>query len=461
MTGTLTTLPPAVRDQLHVLLRRIRLARWLRGLGTLIAVAVLLFAAAFCADRAIGLSNQGLRLWVLALVLGVATAALLAIIRPLFRPLEPRTLAGLVETRYPNLDECLSSAVELIEQPRQAHGAAALVALVCQDAARKAAALDMAPVFPLVSARRRLGLALALLALAAAPLLVSPAYATFGQRFVRCWFAPLLGYRIEVTPGDAMLARGRPATITVRLVSEDERVPLPKACALLVMKSAEAPERHSMQAQDNEFTYTLEKLPGDLSYQIEAGELVSATFRVQAIEPVELVQGFPRIEITPPPYVNADVHPVQTVPNGSDFSALQFSRVRFDFRFQRVPKGVRVRWHKATAADLSAPLLHWGPSKNEAFVELPATVVGTFSGTLLMEAEHGIMTEQALPHWKVWPDEPPVFTQHLHIPSFLGQDEDVRLVATHEAIPLRHRRGPSWPGPGRGGGPDQRRPIDV
>ena len=56
-------------------------------------------------------------------------------------------------------------------------------------------------------------------------------------------------------------------------------------------------------------------------------------------------------------------------------------------------------------------MLHWDRGEEHAFVEFPAADLGSFTGALTMEAEHGIKTYHALPHWKVWPDEPPVFTR--------------------------------------------------
>ena len=54
---------------------------------------------------------------------------------------------------------------------------------------------------------------------------------------------------------------------------------------------------------------------------------------------------------------------------------------------------------------------------------LPAAQVGSYSATLVMEAEQGITTVRTLPHWKVWPDEAPVFTR---LPQ-IAADLDRRL----------------------------------
>jgi hypothetical protein len=409
---------------------------------------VLLFTAAFLADWALGLSNPMLRLWFVAFVLGGLGVTLTSLVLPLSRRLEARALAGLVEKRYPELRERLTSAVELSERHQQAHGAEALIATLCAEAADRTAVLDFAPVFSPAPARRRFGLAALLLVLAMVPAFVAPSYAYFGQRFVRCWFAPLVGYQIEVAPAHAALAKGRPATINVRLISEDARVPLPKRCFLLLRGTGDVPTRQAMQALSKategetarDFTFTLEKLPGDLVYRIEAGELVSDDHHLTAVDPVELAQGSPEIQVKPPPYVNKEIHPAQTIKESGDFAALQYGTVRFDFRFNRPPVSVNLKVKKQGDHTRNWSEVALDSTQQGAIAVVPTAEVGTFQATLLMEAEHGITTVVALPHWKVWPDEAPVFTRlpHVPAPSAAWSEEDSARPATpRDTIALR------------------------
>ena len=114
-----------------------------------------------------------------------------------------------------------------------------------------------------------------------------------------------------------------------------------------------------MRADKEEFTFTLEKLTGDLTYRIEAGELTSVEYHLTAVQPIELADGGPRIEITPPPYVNRDAQPLVTNTSGADFSALQFSKVRFELRFNRAPVAVRFHVKKDDQPNGTLPILHW------------------------------------------------------------------------------------------------------
>src|SRR5262249_31109590 len=82
------------------------------------------------------------------------------------------------------------------------------------------------------------------------------------------------------------------------------------------------------------FSYKFDRLPGSLHYRIEAGEVASGSYRITAVEPVELAGG-PTVTVTPPGYVNKEVLPEQTFQGFSDVSALQYSRVKLQFRFSR------------------------------------------------------------------------------------------------------------------------------
>lgn len=439
MGNTIASLPPVLTAKFEELERRIRWSQLLNGTSKLVCLLVLAFVAAFVTDRVFGLSTLALRLWCLALLVGAIGIIGAGLVLPRARRLDALTLAGLVENRYPDLQERLSSVVSLTAHHQQAHGAEALITLLCEDASCQTAALNLSPVMSVTRPWQRLGLAVTLMVLAVVPAGVSSTYAYFGQRFFRAWFAPLVGYHLDVTPAGGAVAKGRPATITVKLQRDDDRVALPSSC-FLVYRDASA-TRQAMHADAGQFTYTVDKVPGDLHFRIEAGELVSETIALTAVEPVELSEPGSTIKVTPPPYVNREVHPAQTSTANSDFSALQYSLVRFDFRFTRVPVALRFDWHKEGAQPPVSgnATVHWGSARQEAWVEVPAAAIGIFGASLIMEAEHGITTVHTLPLWKVWPDEPPVFSQLPRVPApsvGWSEHDQARTATPHEAIAL-------------------------
>lgn len=445
MASSLIVLPPGLTQRFDELAGRIRLARWLRGLSYLALTLLLIYAATYLVDRLVGLDNAGLRIGFLALVIGGASAAGFGLILPMWQRLDPRSLAALIEKHYPELAERLTSAVALTLHREAGHGAEPLVALLCADAVQHSTRLEHARVFPLRPAGRLALVAGAGLLLVCVPVLTHADYAHFTQRLFRAWFDPLVGYALEISPQDAYLAKGRPATISAALMREDPQVALPDHC-FLVYREAEADARRvRMSVEGGSFSHTFERVGGDIAYHLEAGELLSATFHLKSVEPIELVQGSPVIRITPPGYVNPEVHLVSQAPAVTDFSALQYSHVRLDLRFNRPAAGVRVVLkHQAGASSAYEPIrepeLRWSEDKQSAHLLLPAGECGAYGGSIILEAEHGITTHHTLPHWKVWPDDAPVFTEMPKIAVSSASVTDPEIagrVAPHDRVPLR------------------------
>lgn len=424
---------PQVSDQFRPLVRRIRLARLLRGLGTLAVALAAVFLAAFLVDRIWGLTTLSLQV-AFALFAGTAlVTVVLGVILPQWRLPGPPALAALIEKQYPELGERLSTAVHLRDDP--AHGAQPLVHLLCADAAARCRDLDLAAAYSL-EPLRKLGIVTALCVLAGVvPAVVSPAYAHFGVRFFRACFDPLVGYALAVTPGDAYLARGRPAVISARLIQEDPETSLPNAC-FVVLHEEQGLRRVRMQSSGGEYAFTIEKLPGDVTYHVEAGERASPVHRLSAVTPVEALSATPLVRVTPPSYVDPKALP-QPESHG-DFAALQYSVIHLSFRLNRTPATAAIVWQKN---DAPAPhtKVSWSQEKPEATVEILAGELGTFTGTLVLEAEHGIRTQVALPRWKVWGDEAPLFLERPSIPaSAIGENlETSWQAAPHDPLRLR------------------------
>src|SRR5207253_1749467 len=113
----------------------------------------------------------------------------------------------------------------------------------------------------------------------------------------------------------------------------DDQTVLPHTSTLVCTDAQGATTRRRMQADRSDaFSLALDKVAGDFTYFVEAGDAVSTTFRVTAVEPIELADGSPAVTLTPPEYARENVEP-QTVAGFGDLSALQYSRVRFEFHF--------------------------------------------------------------------------------------------------------------------------------
>jgi hypothetical protein len=107
---------------------------------------------------------------------------------PLFRRIDAAALAALIEERYPDLGERLSSAVELADAPTEGHGSPLLIALLLEETAAQSDPLDFRSAVPARRAAVLAALAAVTLVLIAAPALIWPQqYGEWAQRFFRPW----------------------------------------------------------------------------------------------------------------------------------------------------------------------------------------------------------------------------------------------------------------------------------
>ncbi len=452
-------LPPALRAKLTALTRRIRLLRAIRGLCLLTLAVVVLLGGLFLADHFLVLPPAALRGAVLGVLGLTALAAVFGLVVPLCRRHDPEALAALIEQRYPELGERLTTAVELAGNHDAWHGSRALIELLIEDTERRAHPLDFTRAFP---ARSTGGLALgtlAVLLLAAAPaLLWGDHYADFGRRLVEAW-APAepqapRAYAFRVQPAGGFAAKGRPLSLLVlvhaphrelapatgaHLVYTDARgelvrVRMPADAATVpalgagavaqaglplgfVPLSAASELLAGVGPRTRAFAYRFDRLAGDLPFHIEAGDSRSAAHRITAVEPVELQPESPVVTVEAPPYARPEVHPKQTIPPlTADLSAFEYGAVRFDFRFTRPATAARLEISarredgSARAGEswvLPVPL---GEDRHHALFAVPSLRPGAYDLRLTLEAEHGITTAYDLRPLTVRADEPPVFT---------------------------------------------------
>jgi hypothetical protein len=462
-----TALTPSLRSRLAAVARRVRLLRVVRGLS-LVALALLLAgAAALLADYLVALP-AAVRLalfggWV---ALGAGTL-LVGLVLPLSRRLEAADLAAVVEQKYPELAERLTTTVELAQTGGRYHGSPALIALLVSDTAQRTSRLDF---LPAVSARAALALgsaALAVFVLVLTPGVVWPGeYARLSERFFCAWRLPKAAapYDLEVNSGDILAARGRPVLFSVRLVPHHDGVKLPPRCTLVVtdadgresrlpMVAAPQPSEPSTPAAawSGADAFSLaHKVTGDGSYRVEAGDAVSDTFRIRTVVPVELAEDSPAITITPPQYARETVSD-QNLNGLADLAALKHSDVTFAFRFTRPAVAARVEWTvnvvKATeqgppqpSEPAAQPAAGSGPApktttlplafaddRRSATLTLPAAANGTYR--VVLEAEHGILTELDAKTLTVRPDQPP------QVVKFAGQEE-LKVVLPYDHVPV-------------------------
>jgi hypothetical protein len=440
MSATLI-LPSPLRARLGAVRWRIRLLRAVRGFALVAVVLGIFIATAVMVDYWLDLPPLARQiLFSVGAALGIGFLVRW-VAAPLFRRLDAAALAAVIEEKYPDLDERLTSAVALSKGASEGHGSPVLVAMLLEETAIRSGGLDVRPAVP----ARRTGLlsvlAGAIVLLLSAPALFWPGqYGQLMQRFFQPWtVAPTAPpYDIAVSPGDAIAARGHTVTLSAHLTPRDGKIILPDAAALLVIDAEGKQTRQAMQREANgDFTLAY-KAAGDVCYRIGAGEIVSETFRITAIPPVELAADSPAITITPPDYARS-IKVQETLHGLVDLSLLEHSGVRFDFCFTRPAAAAYLEWIPASGAcqrpgensdrGVDTPRSPLTLSSDRQTASLTISDLTDCKYRLIMEAEHGIRTALEGGAIHVQPDQPP------SVRRFVGK-EPRRAILPYERIPL-------------------------
>jgi len=192
MSATIS-LPSPLRARLTVLRWRIRLLRAVGGFALLVVLLGFLAAAAMLADYWLDLPALVRQIvFVTWLVIGAAWL-LRGVMTPLCQCIDATALAAVVEERFPDLGERLSSIVELAGASAEGHGSPLFIALLVNETAVQSERLDFRLAVPARRTAVLVTFAATTVLLIAAPVLFWPQqYSVLAQRFFRPWNVPLL-----------------------------------------------------------------------------------------------------------------------------------------------------------------------------------------------------------------------------------------------------------------------------
>jgi hypothetical protein len=429
--SAVTALPANLREKLAAVARRIRLWRALRGCSLFLLVVLATGGAAIagdaCFDFPPAIRAILLVLWV---VLAILTA-IYGLVIPVLESLDPEALAAIIEGRFPQLGERLTTTIELAGAEDEFHGSPTFMALLIDETEARTQRLNFLRAFPA-------GLTVWLAAGALVGILMA-SYLVFlrperawelSRRFLFALETPtiVIPYALDISPGDTVAARGRPLQFTVHVRPTEAGVALPASCTLVRTDARGLTSRSRMLAdRSDRFSLKLNAVPGDFSYRVEAGEAVSSVYHVTAVEPVELAPDSPTVTVTPPEYARTAIE-AERLRGCADLSALQYSQVAFAFRFTRPAIAASLEWKPARSNDRREVLpLELSPDQQEGRFALSAIADGTYR--IVLEAEHGIRTETQAYGLTVKVDLPPVFVR-------VGGSDEIKEVQPHEVVPL-------------------------
>ncbi|MES2708337.1 MAG: hypothetical protein V4726_17210 [Verrucomicrobiota bacterium] len=288
----ITRLPQPIIDRLREVIAKVRRVQWVRGSLITTATATGGLLAVMAADAAFSLEWMPLRLAASLSALGLTGwTAWTYWLRPLSRRISLTSVALWLESRHPELQERISTAVELMDDRHGPpdEGSRELLEEVVRAAVADAATLDPAqhlgPQRSRVAKRWALAAAGVLVAVLAvwphqAPLLLARALAPMAD-VGNAW-----ADRIRVITQSQVLAKGDPLAIEVAVSGKTERVELRMTDAIgRTLVETLMPDA-AVKTEEGETGYAL-RLPAvneGFTARVVCGKAVSAGFTVTVME---------------------------------------------------------------------------------------------------------------------------------------------------------------------------------
>jgi hypothetical protein len=430
--ATAVALPSSLRNRIAAVAHRVRRLRFLRGLSLLILILTLGFGAALLADFFLDLSSL-VRIGIFSAWAGVGLIVFLfGLLLPLGRRLDDDALAAVVEEKYPDLGERLTSAVELAGAGDEFHGSPELIDHLMRDTEARARVLNFLPAVSSRSARWLTAGAIALLALVLSPSALWPGqYTDLVGRFFRPWITPP-AFAIDAAPAEDFAARGRPLQVIAHLTPLRHAVTAPDACTLVQIGADGKENRVAMPAlKEGGYGATFTPV-ADFSYRVETGPDSSPSYSIETVQPVDLAADSPEITTKPPVYAENTVD-AEIVNGLVDVTVLQHGTVRIDCKFTRPAASAFLEWKpeevkpEKLAVEPTPVALALSPDRTTGSVTIPALLSGKYS--LHVRAERGVLTDFPARDLIVKLDEAPQF-------KTLVAKEELRAVLPYDRVPL-------------------------
>ena len=406
-------LPTDIGRELARLRVRIHLYAGIRGVGMLVASAVIAMTIGLTADWAFDLSIP-VRIALLAGTgLICVTVAWFAVFRPLIRNWSSPELAAIVENVHPDLEERLTSSIELNDPdlPDAWRGSQYMREQLAEQTARSMVNVDVFSSISPAAPVRSAGMGIAALILVLLPLLLAPSgYQLLVSRFFRPWenFARPANLYFVVADGDRMIARRSDLVIRARPQWRRKREPLPEVAWFNWTGSSGETDSRRMEYDVGEeaFVATLPHVLDSLDFSVSAGSARSREYHIDVVERPRIASL--SLEVQPPVYCGK---PAETHDGAvGRIEVFERSKLRFRLAFNRPVEVGTFHW-LAADAHIEATQdrehsLQLSADHQTAKLELDARFGGRFSFQLL--DEFGIENpEEPDRELVVIPDQPP------------------------------------------------------
>ena len=285
-------LPPELLERLNAMIRRIRMLQLARGLLATAGVAVASVLVVMGVDAAVVIYSDAVRigLSLAALALTLLTAYI-ALWRPLADRITPVRMARIVETRHPELQERISSALELIGAGggAAAEGSGQLLEILASDAAADITGVSAKSEFRGSTLRPVVVSASVVFAVLAAVFVVWPRQSALLFARAVAPGAPLgnLASRgFTVVPGDIVIVEGEGILFTLTAPGESG-----SRAELCIERKGEPLSVERLQRRfgldDSEAVFELE-MPAvrhSFRYRVRLGNALTRYYSVTAVPP--------------------------------------------------------------------------------------------------------------------------------------------------------------------------------
>lgn len=349
-------LPQPILDKLQSMIRRVRRLLFIRGLFATLAVALACLLVIMAIDATLTLFSNGTR-WALSLaglfVTGIA--AWWFLVRPLSKKFTLTRMARILEIRHPELQERISTAVELLssDDPDSIKGSEELIRAVVESAVDDIGTVDPSSEFQASKGKKFVFTAAVFAGIILLTLVIWPRQSwTLLTRAV----APFLDIgnayaeTLVIDPGDVRIANGD--SLTISMTVNHKRLRRAEIRRLLP-DGTDSVERMALIGEDEDgtkrFSLTFPEIEEGFQYRVRAGAALSRYFTVEAIEP-PTIEGL-KIRYDYPEYTSRKASEIET--ETGEIRAVAHTRVKVTATVNKEVQTSKLILNEAT--DLGAP----------------------------------------------------------------------------------------------------------
>ncbi len=283
-------LPPAIAAKLKASANRVRRIVAMRGIFATIAVFVVALLLVMAVDAMVVIFSPYIRWGLWATVVGATLiTAYRTILRPLSRPFTPARIAALIEQNHPELEERLSTVVELIGMGEGTAASKRLMEVLTEDAVSDAGKVSPRKEFSARTVKPRF--LAAVVALAVVGVLVAAFPRAMGRLITRAVVPSaevdnIYASSLSVTPGDTVVLEGAPLTVQLAV-----KAGFPSKAYVRTRREGEGEsvERMAQTSADSTrggstfYTFHYPQVAKSFSYRINCGSALTRGYAVKAV----------------------------------------------------------------------------------------------------------------------------------------------------------------------------------